>query len=515
MVSVALLLLVGAQALASELEAPPGAAGISLEYVQAGELRMRVASAGEGPLLVLLHGFPESWYSWRHQLRALADAGYRAAAPDMRGFGRTEAPQEIDAYDVIDLCGDVTGLIDALDEERAILVGHDWGAVVAWYCALLEPERFSALITMSVPWRPRSDRSALTWLRESYGENFFYMLYFQEPGVAEAELDPDPRALLERFLSSPGIPREPPTITDPKASAGGLLGRIGLPEERAPWLSAGDLDYYVAELTRTGFRGGLNYYRNLGRNWELTPRLKGAEIRIPTLFLAGERDVVLAGRTREQIEPPMRAVAPDLRGVHLLPGAGHWIQQERADEVNALMVGFLQGVVPATTQRDFGRLHPQAPPETEQYAFLIGEWSCTTRFQKPDGSGEFNEGHATWTGEYILDGWAIQDLWVRRLADGREFHGTNIRSFNPETKKWDNRWLPAGSLQWVYYESEMQADTMVMTGGEGSDPFGDYVDRNTFSEITPEHWRWRKDRSYDGGKTWREGIGYIEATRSD
>ena len=158
--------------------------------IETNGIRMRIAEAGSGPHVLLCHGFPESWYSWRHQLRAFADAGYHAVAPDMRGYGRTDAPNEIEAYDVMDLCGDVTGVIEAFDEESAVLVGHDWGAAVAWYCALLEPERFTALITMSVPWGPKADRSPLTRLRESYGENFFYMLYFQEPGIAEAELDP-------------------------------------------------------------------------------------------------------------------------------------------------------------------------------------------------------------------------------------------------------------------------------------------------------------------------------------
>lgn len=323
---------------------PPAVDGVELSSIEVGELTMRVASAGEGPPVLLLHGFPESWYSWRHQLRALADAGYRAIAPDMRGYGGTDAPRAIEAYDALDLCGDVTGLLDALGEERAVLVGHDWGAAVAWYCALLEPDRFTALVAMSVPWGPRADESPLARMRAAYGENFFYMLYFQEPGVAEAELDADPEGLLRRLLSSAGIPREAPTIVDPQASAGGLLGRIGLPRELPPWLTQQDLDYYVAEFERTGFRGGLNYYRNLDRSWELTPQLADATIPVPTLFIAGAQDIVLAGRGKDQIEPPMRAVAPELRGVHLLPGAGHWIQQERAEEVNALLVGFLDSL---------------------------------------------------------------------------------------------------------------------------------------------------------------------------
>lgn len=157
--------------------------------------------------------------------------------------------------------------------------------------------------------------------------------------------------------------------------------------------------------------------------------------------------------------------------------------------------------------------HPQAPPETAQFAFLIGAWDCTTRSMKPDGSG-FAEGQARWTGYWILDGWAIQDDWESTRPDGQAVRGTNIRSFNPKTRKWDNRWLSSGTLQWVYFEAEEQGDTMVMIGGEGRDRAGrDYVDRNLFHEITADAWKWRKDRSFDGGKTWLEGVAFIEARR--
>lgn len=164
-----------------------------------------------------------------------------------------------------------------------------------------------------------------------------------------------------------------------------------------------------------------------------------------------------------------------------------------------------------STRKDFGRLNPQAPPQTAQFAFMIGAWDCKTKFMMPDGSG-YNEGHATWTGYYILDGWAIQDDWASNPG-GNTFRGTNIRSVDPETGKWICRWLPSGTLKWKAFEATREGDTMVMIGGEGADRAGDYVDRNVFYEITPDHWRWRKDRSHDGGKTWTEGIGYIEATR--
>lgn len=163
-------------------------------------------------------------------------------------------------------------------------------------------------------------------------------------------------------------------------------------------------------------------------------------------------------------------------------------------------------------QTDYGTLNSAAPPETSQFSFIVGKWDCKTKFLTP--AGEYNEGHATWTGSYILDGWAIQDLWVTEGSKG-SFYGLNIRSFNKALGKWDNRWLPQGTLEWKHYDSEMVGDNMVMTGGEGTDQRGPYIDRNTFSEIGKDSWRWRKDRSWDGGETWFEGIGFIEATRVD
>ena len=321
---------------------PPGAPGIQLSQIQANGITMRVAEAGRGPLVLLLHGFPESWYSWRHQMRALAAAGYHVVAPDMRGYGRTDAPPEIEAYDALDLSGDVTGLLDALGEKTAVLVGHDWGAAVAWYSALLAPERFSALITMSVPWGPRSDTPPLVRLRQNFGDNFFYMLYHNEPGgVAEAEYDSDPRGFLSRIYLSPNSPREAPTVTDPKRSAGGWIPRLGAPMGLPEWLAEEDLDYYVSQFENAGFRGGVNYYRNLDRNWKLTEDLGQAQISVPTLFIAGTLDLVIGGADKAALEARMAPVIPDLRDVVLISEIGHWVQQEAPSETNAAMLKFL------------------------------------------------------------------------------------------------------------------------------------------------------------------------------
>lgn len=332
----------------SALEPSP-VAGISFRQVETNGITMRVAEMGEGPLVLFAHGWPESWYSWRHQIPAVAGAGFQAIAPDMRGYGGTDQPQAIEAYDSPTICGDLIGLIDAYGQEQAVLVGHDWGAAIVWQCSLLHPDRVRAVAAMSVPWSPRGPDNPLEQMKAGYGDNFFYMLYFQEldengMGIADAEFDADPRALFSRIYSSPDTPREPPTITDPKRAAGGWIGRLGTPTELPPWFTEADLDYYVGEFERAGFRGGINYYRNIGRSWELTAQLDGATIEQPSLFIAGEQDSVIRGATKEQLEASLGAVAPGLVGVHLIPSTGHWVQQERAEEVNALLLGFLESL---------------------------------------------------------------------------------------------------------------------------------------------------------------------------
>ena len=327
------------------LTEPSPVDGVTFRFVETNGIRMRIAEAGdEGPVVLLVHGWPESWYSWRHQIPALANAGYRVVAPDMRGYGETDAPAAVDDYDIVHLAGDMVGLLDALGEDQAIIIGHDWGALVAWYSVLLHPSRFSGLVAMSVPYGGRSAQSPLDGWQAQFGDNFYYILYHQEPGVAEAEYDADPRGLLSRLYLSPSSPREPPQITDPLRSAGGWIGRLGAPTERPAWLSEADLDYYVSQFEAAGFRGGVNYYRNFHRNWEITPQLADAQVMVPTRFIAGEQDVVIAGATEAALTAMMAPVVPDLRGVILLPDAGHWVQQELPEETNAAMLDFLAGL---------------------------------------------------------------------------------------------------------------------------------------------------------------------------
>lgn len=323
---------------------PSPIAGVHFRMVETNGIKLRVAEMGEGPLVILVHGWPESWYSWRHQIPAIAAAGYHVIAPDMRGFGKSDKPPAVEDYDIKHTTADIVGLIDAMGEKKAILIGHDWGSIVTWNSVLLHPDRFSAMLAMSVPNGGRGATHPMDSMRKAFGENFYYILYHQEPGVAEAEYDADPRGLLSRLYASVDAPRDPPTITDPKRAAGGWIGRLGNPKARSPWFTEQDLDYIVGEFKEAGFRGGVNYYRNIGRNWEITPQLTGARITMPVAFIAGEQDIVINGAKEPALRTTISRVADDIRALKLIPGAGHWIQQEKPDEVNAFVLDFLKGL---------------------------------------------------------------------------------------------------------------------------------------------------------------------------
>lgn len=320
-------------------------AGVSHRFVETNGIRLRVAEMGEGPLVVLAHGWPDSWISWRHQLRALADAGYHAVAPQMRGYGLSDAPEDVAAYDVAHLAGDIVGLIDALGSGPAHLVGHDWGSMAAAGTAQLHPEALRSLTLMSVPFMPRPPAPPLSIFAELFGDDFFYILYHNEPGgVAEAEYDADGRTFLRRLFCSPDTPRAEPELTDPKRTAGGWIPRLGEPLEPPRWLSDDEFDAMVALFEHAGFRGGVNYYRNMDRNWELLAGHDGTRVPMPTMFLAGDQDMVVAGRSPADLRAQMEQTCADLREVTLLPGPGHWVQQEMPEDVNRHLVAFLASV---------------------------------------------------------------------------------------------------------------------------------------------------------------------------
>jgi pimeloyl-ACP methyl ester carboxylesterase len=323
---------------------------ITHRTVEANGIRIHLAEAGQGPLVLMCHGFPESWYSWRHQLKALAEAGFRAVASDMRGYGETDRPEEIEKYTLFHLVGDMVGVVSALGENKAVIVGHDWGAPVAWHAALFRPDIFRGVAGLSVPFRPRGSAKPTSVMPQTEGAQF-YQLYFQAPGVAEAELERDPRATIRRILGSGSFaaPRE----TDGKPSdgavgmvsrSGGVLTRLVDPDRLPSWLTDEDVDFYAAEFARTGFRGGLNYYRNIDRNWELMAPFAGLPVTVPALYVAGDRDLVVRFRGAPELIANLTKFVPNLRKTIMLPGCGHWTQQERPAEVNAALLEFLRGV---------------------------------------------------------------------------------------------------------------------------------------------------------------------------
>jgi pimeloyl-ACP methyl ester carboxylesterase len=300
---------------------------------------MHIAEAGRGPLVLLLHGFPESWYSWRYQLTALADAGYHAVAPDQRGYCRTGPPAgraDIGEYTILHLTGDVIALMDALGEDQAVVAGHDWGAPVAWHTALFRPDRVRGVIGLSVPYRPRGSAPPIPTLRALLGEGF-YMVYFQQPGVADAELSRDLAVTFRTVLCSLG--GEGPAMSL-IPQGGGFLDAAAAAAELPAWLTQQDIDEYVREYAESGFTGPLNWYRNLDRNWELTGAWQHAPISMPSLFVAGEKDPVLSFVSADGIASAL----PGLIGSVFLPGCGHWTQQERPAEVSAAMIEFLRGL---------------------------------------------------------------------------------------------------------------------------------------------------------------------------
>lgn len=317
--------------------------GVALKTTTANAIHMRYAEGGTGPLVLFCHGWPESWYSWRHQLEAVSGAGFRAVAPDMRGYGGTQSPEPIDQYTLFHLVGDMAELVKALGETKAVIVGHDWGAPVAWHAALWRPDLFTAVCAMSVPYAPPGHIDILSAL-EKLGIDNFYLQYFQKPGVAEAELQQDIRGALRKLYYTAGGEMTEKDKGFGRLTGGGLLSNTVDPESLPDWLSDADLDYYAGEFARAGFRGGLNWYRNLRRNWELSGPWRGQPIRQPSLFIAGSRDGVLRFPAAKNQLDAYPTTLPGLRGSHILEGAGHWVQQERASEVNRLLIEFLKGL---------------------------------------------------------------------------------------------------------------------------------------------------------------------------
>ena len=323
-----------------------GAAGaVKHSCVEVNRVRLHLAELGEGPLVLLLHGFPECWYSWRHQFEPLARAGYRVVAPDQRGYARSEQPSDVDRYSLLHLTGDVVGLIQALGERQAVVVGHDWGAPVAWTTAMLRPDLVRGVAGLSVPPVLPGGMAPPSRTREQYGEGY-YQLYFQQPGRADAELALDPVSTFRRFLYSAS--GDNPATDPPRPwvipAGRSLLETMPEPERLPGWLTEADIETFAAEYAghgRAAFTGGLNWYRNIQRNQELLAPFRGRVIEVPALYVAGDRDMVTALRGMDRLLGSLDRIAPRLHRRLVLPGCGHWTQQERPDEVNGALLDFL------------------------------------------------------------------------------------------------------------------------------------------------------------------------------
>ncbi len=328
------------------------------KFVRTNGIGMHVAEAGKGFPVVFCHGFPEMWYSWRHQMRALSAAGFRTIAPDQRGYGETDCPRPVEAYRARELVADIVGMLDALEVEKCVIVGHDWGGLVVWHTAMRAPERIERVVAINTPFMPRwlpstpgsPEFPKQVWItnrqpvptkptemaRQAAAGNFHYVLYFQEPGVADAELERDIRRSLAGFFADPRpLPptaeRQPPGVFGP--AGGGILDRLSGPQGK--FMSDADLDVFVKAFKRTGFRGGLNWYRNVDRNWEESADLV-ERVEHPSLMITAELDPVL---WPEQTIGMERWV-PNLKRVEI-KGSGHWTQQEKPEEVNAALLEFL------------------------------------------------------------------------------------------------------------------------------------------------------------------------------
>ncbi len=315
-----------------------------LQTVTANGVSLQVATAGSGPLCVLVHGWPELWLSWRHQFEPLVRAGYRVAALDVRGYGGSDAPADVGSYAMTTIVDDIAGVIEALGERSAILIGHDWGAPIVWNSALLRPDHVEAVVGMSVPHLGRNGPMPPTQLlRALYQDRFFYMLYFQQPGVAEAEFEADVRdALVKIYYANSGdVSKDVRAAIRRRTPTSGYLDGMVAPDPLPAWLPEAVLARYVEAYERSGFRGGLNRYRNLDDDWHALPQLDTMKVKQPALFIAGEHDSVLRYAPGMDMLAAMDPFFEDLRGKVIVRGAGHWVQQERPEPVNESLLKFL------------------------------------------------------------------------------------------------------------------------------------------------------------------------------
>ncbi|KAJ4824135.1 hypothetical protein Tsubulata_051535 [Turnera subulata] len=317
--------------------------GIEHRTINVNGINMHVAEKGpaDGPVILFIHGFPELWYSWRHQIAALASLGYRAVAPDMRGFGDTDAPEDVRSYTIMHVVGDLVALLDAVapKQDKVFVVGHDWGAQVAWQLCLFRPDRVKALINLSVQFSPRNPkRKVVETLKAVYGDDY-YIVRIQEPGAVEAEFaQMGTERVMKEFLTY----RTPGPLFFPKGK--GFGHPLDVPIALPPWLSEEDVQYYTSKFEKKGFTGGLNYYRNLDLNWELTAPWTGSQIKVPVKFIVGDQDLTYNNLGAKDYihKGGFKKAVPFLQDVVIMEGVAHFINQEKADEINKHIYDFFQ-----------------------------------------------------------------------------------------------------------------------------------------------------------------------------
>lgn len=315
------------------------------QMIETNGVRLRCVVRGQGPLIILVHGWPESWYSWRHQIGPLVAAGYRVCLPDVRGYGGSDKPRPVEAYDMVSMSGDIAGLIDALGADNAVLVGHDWGAPIVYVTAILHRAKVRAVCGMSIPHTGRPPVPAIKIFEKMFAGKFFYMIYFQKEGIAEAEFEADlPRALSTIYHSASGDrPRAGVFVAKPPSAS--FLEGTSPPETLPGWLGEADLAYYVSQFEISGMRGPINRYRNFERDWEALPQLAHEKITQACFFIAGTRDPALTMFTGADTLGRMKSLTDDFRGERLIEGIGHWVQQEAPGETNEALLGFLKELV--------------------------------------------------------------------------------------------------------------------------------------------------------------------------
>ncbi len=312
-----------------------------LQRLETNGISLRAAVEGNGPLVIMVHGWPELWYSWRHHIKPIAQAGYRVVAPDVRGYGGSDKPYDIEAYDMVNMMADVIGIIDAFGEKSAILVGHDWGAPICWNTAALHSDRISAVAALSVPYRKRGKVSGIELWRRIYDGKFFYQLYFQAEGVAESELEADVRTSLRKIYFS--ISGDVPSLDSwlQRPAGGTLLEALTDPHPFPSWLTPEDLDYFVTNFEAGGFRGPINRYRNQERDFVRLPDMGVRPVEQPSCFIAGSKDIVRRFLPDYDLYEDVAINCTDLRFSRIIDGAGHWVQQEAPREVSAALLEFL------------------------------------------------------------------------------------------------------------------------------------------------------------------------------